>query len=91
VLVRSGFGNAGVLSLAGVVGVVDVDPFILSLVRTPQGGVTLMRRGILIAMMSNTFVKGVYFAAQAPGPLRVGRPLALLALDSPALAFILLV
>jgi uncharacterized membrane protein (DUF4010 family) len=60
-LVRSYAGAAGVLSLAAVVGVTDIDPFILSILRGSDVG--LVVAAILVAMMSNTLVKGFYFAA----------------------------
>jgi hypothetical protein len=50
-----------VLSLAAVVGVTDIDPFILSILRGSDVG--LVVAAILVAMMSNTLVKGFYFAA----------------------------
>ncbi|MCX6997689.1 MAG: DUF4010 domain-containing protein [Kiritimatiellaeota bacterium] len=59
------FGQAGVLSLAGFTGLVDVDPFILSLAQDPGGGTPLVLQAILVAVLSNTLVKGVYFSAQA--------------------------
>ena len=64
-LARDRFGHAGLLALAGVVGVVDVDPFILSLVQPPHDPSTLMVRAIVIAVMSNTIAKGIYFGGLA--------------------------
>ena len=63
--IKTQFGAAGVLSLAGLTGLVDVDPFILSLAQQPAGGTPLVVRAILVAVLSNTLVKGVYFGAQA--------------------------
>jgi uncharacterized membrane protein (DUF4010 family) len=59
-LVKTYAGPAGVLTLAAVVGVTDIDPFILSLLQGSELG--LIVSAILIAMMSNTLVKGIYFA-----------------------------
>jgi uncharacterized membrane protein (DUF4010 family) len=67
-LVKSYAGTAGVLTLAGIVGVTDIDPFILSVI---QGqAVNLVVSAILIAMMSNTVIKGIYFATLVPANRR---------------------
>jgi len=63
-LVKSYAGSAGVLTLAAVVGVTDIDPFILSLLQGSELG--LVVSAVLVAMMSNTLVKGFYFAALVP-------------------------
>jgi uncharacterized membrane protein (DUF4010 family) len=63
-LAKKFFGSAGLLVLSFIVGVVDIDPFILSLVRESAYG-TLITMAILIAMMSNTLAKGTYFAVLA--------------------------
>ncbi|MCM1981935.1 MgtC/SapB family protein [Lyngbya confervoides] len=56
------FGNSGVYTLAVIMGVTDVDPFILSLTQTGghsiPGGVA--SAAIVIAAASNNLVKGVY-------------------------------
>ena len=55
-------GHAGVYSLAAVLGITDVDPFILSL--TQSAGITTPLQvsavGILIAASSNNVIKGIY-------------------------------
>ncbi len=61
------FGNVGVYWLAAIVGVTDIDPFVLSLA---QGGVAGMMLGaaavaILIAASSNNLLKAVYAIAFA--------------------------
>jgi uncharacterized membrane protein (DUF4010 family) len=63
-LVKTYAGSAGVLTLAAVVGVTDIDPFILSLLQGPEIGFVVS--ATLIAMMSNTLVKGIYFAVLVP-------------------------
>ncbi|MCX7007757.1 MAG: MgtC/SapB family protein [Kiritimatiellaeota bacterium] len=68
---KAHFGNAGVLSLAGFSGLVDVDPFILSLAQGTEATAHLAAQAIIVALMSNTLVKGVYFATLAQG-LRAG-------------------
>ena len=66
--VKTFMGASGLVFLALVVGVVDIDPFILSAVRnSPVEKIVIA--GILMAMMSNTIAKGVYFGAQAK-PIR---------------------
>ena len=60
-------GKAGVFSLAGLMGVVDVDPFILGM--TQSGGrdtaLGVAAAAILIAAASNNFAKGAYAFALA--------------------------
>jgi uncharacterized membrane protein (DUF4010 family) len=65
--VKANFGYAGVYSLAAIVGITDIDPFVLSLA---QGGVqhlltTVMMVAILIAAASNNVLKAVYAVAFA--------------------------
>jgi len=55
------YGNAGLITLAGIVGVTDIDPFILSIVNQTALFQTLAISAIIISMMSNTVVKGIYF------------------------------
>ncbi|WP_457654614.1 MgtC/SapB family protein [Rhodocaloribacter sp.] len=61
-LVKNAFGDAGLLTLSALVGVTDIDPFILSLIRGSAAVSRLIVTAILLAMMSNTIVKGVYFS-----------------------------
>lgn len=61
------FGNVGVFWLAGIVGVTDIDPFVLGLA---QGGVAGIGIGaaavaMLIAASSNNLLKAIYAAAFA--------------------------
>jgi uncharacterized membrane protein (DUF4010 family) len=55
-------GKAGLYSLAAVMGVVDVDPFILGMTQSTGGSTPLLEAAaaILIAAASNNLVKGVY-------------------------------
>ena len=61
-LVVTYLGRAGVYTLAGLMGVTDVDPFIMGM--TQSAGLTTSLKvasaGILIAAASNNLVKGVY-------------------------------
>jgi len=56
------FGRAGLFALAGVMGVTDVDPFILSLADSASAltPVALTAGAIVIAVSSNNLVKGLY-------------------------------
>jgi len=62
--VKTFLGNAGLLVLSAVVGVADIDPFILSLVNGAQHIEPIIVSAIIIAMMSNTIIKAVYFTVQ---------------------------
>ena len=52
-------GKAGVYSLAAIMGVVDVDPFIMGMTQS-GASLPLAAGGILIAASSNNLAKGVY-------------------------------
>ena len=60
-VVRSHFGNAGLLTLSALVGFTDITPVVLSLVNSATVTSTLVAAAV-IAMMTNTLVKGVYFS-----------------------------
>ena len=66
-LVRDAAGDSGLLILAGIVGVSDIDPFILSLITVPGSVQHAVVQAILIAMLSNTLFKGIYFGILVPG------------------------
>ena len=60
--IRNAFGQAGVLVLAGLVGVTDIDPFVINVA---QGGVTglslmVLAAAILIAASANNIAKAAY-------------------------------
>ena len=91
--IKAHLGSTGVYALAAVVGVTDIDPFVLSLA---HGGVkdlnlTTMRTAILIAASSNNVLKAIYtisFGGWRPGR----RPfvgLVVLAAAGLAIAFVL--
>lgn len=67
-VVQKSIGDAGVLGLAGIVGVTDIDPFILSLVHGSDALSKIVVPAIIIAMMSNTIAKGVYSPCFHPQP-----------------------
>ncbi len=64
-LVQAHFGASALLALAAVVGVADIDPFILSLVQSNPAPERLLVAAILVAMMMNTLAKGIYFSSLA--------------------------
>jgi uncharacterized membrane protein (DUF4010 family) len=55
-------GKAGVYSLAAVMGVTDVDPFIMGMTQSAgtEAPLRVAACGILIAAASNNLVKGIY-------------------------------
>jgi uncharacterized membrane protein (DUF4010 family) len=55
-------GRAGLFALAGIMGVTDVDPFILSLAESGSAltPVTVAGGAIVIAAASNNLIKGIY-------------------------------
>jgi uncharacterized membrane protein (DUF4010 family) len=56
------FGSAGIYALAGIVGVSDIDPFVLNLAQGDTASITtgIGASAILIATSSNNVVKAVY-------------------------------
>ena len=62
--VSTEFGKTGIYWLASVVGITDIDPFVLSLAQGGAGGLGLpvMEAAILIAASSNNILKAVYAA-----------------------------
>jgi uncharacterized membrane protein (DUF4010 family) len=61
-LVVTYLGSAGVYSLAAVMGLADVDPFIMGMTQAAGGNATVAvaAGAILIAAASNNLVKGIY-------------------------------
>jgi uncharacterized membrane protein (DUF4010 family) len=62
---QSHLGHAGVFALAAIVGVTDIDPFVLSLAQGATTGIGLATAAIaiVIAVSSNNLLKAVYCAA----------------------------
>jgi uncharacterized membrane protein (DUF4010 family) len=58
-LAASHLGRGGVYTLGAIMGVADVDPFIMGMTRSAQG-TSLALAGILIATSSNNVAKGCY-------------------------------
>jgi uncharacterized membrane protein (DUF4010 family) len=61
------FGDVGVYWLAGIVGVTDIDPFVLSLAQGGVAGLSIhaAAMAILIAASSNNLLKAIYAVAFA--------------------------
>lgn len=60
-LVTQFYGSAGMIGLAFLTGVTDIDPFILSLIEHIDKYQMLVVTAVIVAMMSNTIIKGIYF------------------------------
>jgi uncharacterized membrane protein (DUF4010 family) len=67
------FGSAGIYALAGIVGVSDIDPFVLNLAQGDASHISVAvgASAILIAASSNNVVKAVYAIAYSNGHTRV--------------------
>ncbi len=78
-LVVQYLGSGGVYALAAVMGVTDVDPFVMGLTQSAQAGTPLSAAAmaVAIAAASNNIAKGIYAVSVAGAA--VGRP-ALMAL-----------
>ena len=88
VLVKSQLGISGIYALAAVVGISDIDPFVLNLA---QGGVTgvenaALAAAILIATSSNNILKAAYAAGFAGGEATAASAAVLVALALAGLA-----
>jgi uncharacterized membrane protein (DUF4010 family) len=76
------FGTSGIYTLAAIVGIADIDPFVLNLA---QGGTTsvpnaALASAILIAASSNNVLKAAYAAVFAGGRATAGSAAALVGL-----------
>ena len=63
------FGSSGIYSLAAIVGVTDIDPFVLNLAQGGTSGMSdsALAAAILIAASSNNILKAAYAAFFAGG------------------------
>jgi uncharacterized membrane protein (DUF4010 family) len=68
-VVKSHFGISGIYGLAAIIGVTDIDPFVLNLAQGGVPGVQVadLAAAILIAASSNNILKAVYAASFAGG------------------------
>ena len=84
------FGSAGIYSLAAIVGVTDIDPFVLNLAQGGTSGMSdsALAAAILIAASSNNILKAAYAAFFAGGRATAGSAavLVLLAVAGVAIA-----
>ena len=84
------FGNFGIYALAAIVGVTDIDPFVLNLAQGGTSGMSdsALAAAILIAASSNNILKAAYAAFFAGGRATAGSAavLVLLAIAGVAIA-----
>lgn len=87
-VVKSQFGISGIYALAAIVGVTDVDPFVLNLAQGGVAGVeySALAGAILIAASSNNLLKALYAACFAGGRATAASAAALAALAVAGLA-----
>jgi len=76
------FGVTGVYSLAAVIGITDIDPFVLNLVQGGASGIpaAAIAAAILVAASSNNLLKAVYAASFAGRRTAIASAAALIAL-----------
>jgi uncharacterized membrane protein (DUF4010 family) len=79
---KSQFGISGIYGLAAIVGVTDIDPFVLNLAQGGVAGVQSadLAAAILIASSSNNVLKALYAACFAGGKATIGSAAALIVL-----------
>jgi uncharacterized membrane protein (DUF4010 family) len=79
---KSQFGIYGIYALAAIVGVSDIDPFVLNLAQGGVAGATnaALAAAILIAASSNNILKAIYAASFAGGGAAAASAGALIAL-----------
>jgi uncharacterized membrane protein (DUF4010 family) len=64
--VKTTVGDYGLLGLSAVIGLSDITPFILSVVQGSDGTMHVITSAIILAMMSNTIAKAIYFGSLSP-------------------------
>jgi uncharacterized membrane protein (DUF4010 family) len=87
------FGAAGIYSLAAIVGISDIDPFVLNLAQGGTTSVTMaaLTAAILIAASSNNILKAIYAACFAGGKATAGSAAALVVLAVAGVAIALVI
>lgn len=76
------FGDRGLYTLAGIMGLADIDPFVMSLTQSAPsiGSIGIAANAILIAAASNNAMKGIYAFALSSKKSKLQSGLLLLAL-----------
>jgi uncharacterized membrane protein (DUF4010 family) len=76
------FGTSGIYALAAIVGITDIDPFVLNLAQGVTAGMenAVLASAILIAASSNNILKAAYAAVFAGGRVTAQSAAALVAL-----------
>jgi uncharacterized membrane protein (DUF4010 family) len=64
--VKTTVGDYGLLGLSAVIGLSDITPFILSVVQGSDGTMHVITSAIILALMSNTIAKAIYFGSLSP-------------------------
>jgi len=82
------FGTSGIYALAAIIGVSDIDPFVLNLAQGGTTGVaeTALAAAILIAASSNNMLKAFYAVTFAGGRTAAGSAAALVLLAAAGVA-----
>jgi uncharacterized membrane protein (DUF4010 family) len=85
------FGIAGVYSLAAVIGITDIDPFVLNLAQGGTSGISgdAIASAILIAASSNNLLKAVYTASFGGGRATMPSAAALVGLALGGIAIVI--
>ncbi|HUC49511.1 MAG TPA: DUF4010 domain-containing protein [Xanthobacteraceae bacterium] len=85
---KSQFGVSGIYGLAAIVGVTDIDPFVLNLAQGGISGVQTsdLAAAVLIASSSNNVLKALYAAFFAGGKATAASAVALVVLAAAGLA-----
>jgi uncharacterized membrane protein (DUF4010 family) len=85
------FGIAGVYSLAAVIGITDIDPFVLNLAQGGTSGISgdAIASAILIAASSNNLLKAVYAASFGGGRATMPSAAALVGLALGGIAIVI--
>lgn len=65
-LINQYIGAHGIFTFAGIVGIANIDPFIFSIVHSTGFDAKLVSSAIIVAMLSNTIIKGIYFGYFVP-------------------------
>ena len=65
-LINQYIGTDGIITFSGIVGIANIDPFIFSIVHSTGFDSHLVSAAIIVAMLSNTVIKGIYFGYFVP-------------------------